>query len=491
MISESLDTVKQRIRIFSKIAGTSFPAFLNALVIPSSPTPSRFVEVADSWQVDKLTYKTPAIETIAGREESGYSGPLNFMDVLARGHNKSSEEAWIAAYLLGFSRRAIDGRILAADRDQGRLILDAVRDIVRLNPWIPVTITRDEITGPAGKIVVLPFDAASSMGLRCNVYILDEIVHWKRQKEWIALMTGMRKVSPTLLCVLTNAGLLGSWQHDAFRSAQSSPDWRVFYERGTLASWLSPEGLANDRAMVTESEARRLYDNEWIDPSEEHDYLRRDDVAACVDDSLIYRLRKQHGVSNYVAAVDYGPRRDRTACVVLHHDGNRYVIDRLDVWQGSPDEPVPITRVESWLDDVNKSFNPVAIVIDPYQMESTIQKLSLRGLPVEPWSARGGRGCAVLAQVLRNAVIHRRLSWYPSAGDIAGDSLVDELSSLRVVQKSYGYRFDHEHSKHDDRAVAIAMALSRSLEHMNYGFSSDRRPPRLPTYEHTSGWSPS
>lgn len=466
----------EKLRQFFARGSRGLKEFLDTIVVPASPRPVRFSACAEPWQVEKLLPKIPAIEYLAGRGYE-YTGPLRFMDILARGHNKSSEEAWLACYLVAFSERVIDGRVLAADRDQGRLVVRAAETLLRLNPWIPARVQKDAIIGPSGSVEVLPFDASSSMGLRCNFYIADEIVHWKRQQEWTALVTGLRKVTPTVFCVLSNAGLLGSWQHEAFEEAKVDPEWAVFHREGQLAGWLSAEGIARDRKMIPPSEAKRLYDNVWIDPSEEHDYLRRSEVESCaaLGSSLIYRLRRQAGVTNYVAGIDYGPRRDRTAMCVLHQREDRVVVvDRLDVWQGTPDEPVAVSRVEEWVKDVRAAFNPAVFVLDPYQMEGTIQWMKKQGMPVEAWSPRAGAGNFLLAQTLRALVAEGRLTWYPGAGDLSAtdkrtgreytDTLAEELVGLRVRRMPYGYRFDHDNQRHDDRATAITMAAVRSLD---------------------------
>lgn len=474
-------------------ARLSLAYFLDSLVINSSPEPKRFGVCADKWQRELVAPMVPAIDHLAGLNPE-YSGPLWFTQILARGHNKSSLEAWIAAFLLLSSKRIIHGYILAADRDQGRLVLEALTDMLLFNPWIAehLTVTKNRITGPAGYIEVLPCDAASAMGLRGNFYIADEFVHWKRQKEWTALVSGLDKVLPTVFVAISNAGLLGTWQHDVWREACADPKHNAtFYRQGTLASWLDVEALNRSRRRLPPSEARRLIDNVWIDPSEEFDYLRRSEVSLCeklgIDLGLTYRLRRQVGVSNYVAAIDYGARRDRTALVVLHEAQSRVVtIDRLDVWQGTPDAPIQIERVEAWIEDVRKAFQPRVFVIDPYQMESTLQWMIKKNIPAESFASRGGAANFEMAQHLRALIVEQRLTWYEGAGNLnvvdrhtgiaSSETLMDELVALRTKRMPYGYRFDHENQKHDDRAVAITMAALRAVDYP-FPQKTDARPP--------------
>lgn len=489
------EKIRNQFAFNAAFARGSLNCFLDSILIPSSPEPQRFGECADEWQRDMMRAKIPAFEHLAGLNP-GYSGPLRFLDVLARGHNKSSSEAWLACWLLMASKRRIHGYVLAADRDQGRLIVQAADDFLRLNPWVDVTIQKDVFTGAAGEVQVLPFDARSNMGLRGNLYILDEIVHWKRQDEWTAIISGLKKVRPTVLAVMTNAGLLDTWQHDVYLEATAKPKrWSTFHRPGTLASWLDPTEIEEDRAILPPSEFKRLVDNLWIDPAEEYDYLRRSECIACeaMGTSLIYRLTKQVGVAHYIVGVDYGAKKDRTALVVLHVDKNGVVvIDRLEVWQGSdfPDGRVPVEKVENWLLEVRRSFSPSLIVLDPHQMEGTAQRLEGLGAPVERYNFRGGRGNFELAQHLRAIVATKRITWYPDAGTIIvkdkrtggtkRETLTDELAGLRVKNMHYGFRFDHQIQKHDDRAFAIAIASLRAIQFYQFGGPPPTAPVRKP-----------
>ncbi len=482
-LAESVEFAEGLVSHFSK---ESLGVFLSSIMVNSSPEPMLFGECADPWQRELAAPLVPMIDYLAGRN-AGYRGPLRLMSILARGHNKSSLEAWIASFLLIASQRRIKGYILAADREQGQLILQAMEDLIALNPWIAreLRVTKNTITGPAGFIQVLPCDHRSMMGLAGNFYIADEFVHWQNQKAWNSLVTGLRKVTPTVFMAISNAGLLDSWQHSAFLQASADPrEWVLFHRPGTLASWLSPEGIEADRRLVPPSEARRLYDNEWIDPAEEHDYLRRAEAEACAEIGtameLIYRPRKQFGVDNYVAAVDYGPKRDRTALCVLHMSAEkRVIVDRLDMLEGrtSVGGTVLVRQVEDWIREIHAKFSPRVFVVDPYQMEGTIQWMQRESIPVEAFKSRGGAGNYEMAQLLRALIVERRLTWYDGAGKIGAETLVDELVGLRVKRMPYGYRFDHENQRHDDRAVAITMAAMKAI-----GFPAGEPPLRwLPT----------
>jgi len=164
-------------------------------------------------------------------------------------------------------------------------------------------------------------------------------------------------------------------------------------------------------------------------------------------------------------SIDYGPVRDRTVLAVMHRDPQTLIthLDRMDVLQGSKGKRVPIEHIEQWIDHQRRCFNVAALVVDPYQLESTIQKYE-RLLPVERFEARGGKSNYEMAQALRHAVIHKQVSWPASAGVITDKNgtphtLSDELAELIVRQFAYGYRIDHLPGLHDDRVVTLGMGL--------------------------------
>lgn len=482
-------SVAQKIRtaenLLLEMSRRSVRDYMGAVLINAGTGPKRFGDAADPWQLDLLKPKLRAIEALAGHRND-YTGPWSFMSILARGHDKSSLEGRICTWLLLASKRPIHGYILAADRDQGRLILQAMQDEYNLNAWLhgQITFTKNVVTGPGGFVEVLPCDAASSYGLRGNLYIADEFTHWKREKEWTAMISGREKVDPSLLIVLSNAGLLGTWQHDVRTRVEHDDDWVLFERRGQLATWMNRERIEKMRLLLPPSEGRRLYDNVWIDPVEDLDYLRREEVEACAELGRRLGLRgltfRSPVVSNYVGSLDYGPRKDRTVFTILHEDADRRVIvDRMDVWQGSGDNPVSIRRVEDHLRDLHRTFRPKTWVVDEYQMAGTIEALTSEGIPVERFAARGGQANYEAAQWLRQRIVNRTIAWYDGCGAIGKETLVDELAGLRVKRMSYGYRFDHENQKHDDRAVALCMAGLRSADYPDQGGPIEIRKPRL------------
>lgn len=458
----------------------SLKYYLDHVVINSAPDPKPWGKIREPWQDEILKSKIPAFEFLAGLNPA-YTGPQSFFDVLPRGHDKSSLEGRLLSWLLLASRRPISAYVLAADADQGSLILEAMETEARLNPWIRETLkfSKRSVTGPAGTVKVIPADASGAFGLRGNLYICDEVTNWPERgyEMWKAVISGREKVPGSLFLVLTNAGLLDSWPYEYKRKIENDPDWVLFEREGQLASWMSRERVDKLRLLLPPSESQRVYDNQWIDPATEHDYLKRSEVEACLEEAqrlgLFIQFHKEPEINNYIVGLDYGAKRDRTALCVVHvDDERRCIVDRLDVWQGTPEDPVSIEKVEQWLKDIKNLFHPKLFVLDPSNLESTCQWMERNGYPLERFASRGGAANYEMAQHMRALIVNKQLLWYPTAGDLHTtkyekphrETLAEELVSLRVKRMSYGYRFDHANQKHDDRTVCIGMAALRAFE---------------------------
>jgi len=461
----------------------SLGGYLKHVVINSSPEPRPFISICQPWQSEVFGPLDRALESVVYGKP--YSGPQSFWVTLPRGHDKTSAIGRRVNWVLGFSPRRLKVITSATDEDQGALILEAMDIESRLNPWIRERVRQygRRVNGPGGSMTVINSDSKSAFGQTPDLIILDELTHWKKRDLWDSLISGRHKRPRCLVFVITNAGIRGSWQEQIFDRAKSDPSWYV-YETPPgvhLATWMTQESVDGLRGFLDRSTAKRVLDNIWIDPGEESGFLNRLDVARCEQHGLALGLTfTTKGRSNvdYVAGVDYGPKRDRTALCVGHHGSDGTIrIDELTVLQGSPDDPVQVKTVENWIEDVNVRFHRPLLVIDPYQMEGTIQRQYEYHQNVVRHEARGGKTNYEVASTLRSLVVNGRLVWYPGAGDLLVskdghgriETLSDELCSLVLQPTTYGYRFNHVQPgcpapttgtavvRHDDRAVSIGM----------------------------------
>jgi len=176
------------------------------------------------------------------------------------------------------------------------------------------------------------------------------------------------------------------------------------------------------------------------------------DLEACV---TLDGPQDAESEARYAIGVDLGLRRDRTAVAVCHRaDDGRIVLDRLGVWRGSRLRAVRLEEVERWIETAARDYNDAQVVIDPYQAEGLAQRLEGSGVRVElhPFTSAS---VARLAGTLFGLLRDRRLALPDD------EELLDELRHVRIRETSPGvYRLDHDAGRHDDRAIALALAAA-------------------------------
>lgn len=463
------DSIHAAYRVVLESSATSPLHYLQHCIIDAKPEPRPYRDLAETWQWGLAQRLSPYFSSLSGLAPK--PSPPNLWLTLPKGHDKSSLIGRLMSWSLAFSRVPFNAYVCAADKEQAGYLAEAMNVETSLNPWLRTRLSFNNwlIRGQSSsQLKILAADAAGSQGIRPDIIIFDEIVHCSKPDLFHHILSGSEKRS-AIVIVITNAGIKFSWQWDALQSAQSSPFWYTYQAPGPLASWMSPARIADISRMLPASEARRLFQNEWVDPGEVNGYLTLPEIQRGLNPSLTYALSPTPG-TQYVASIDYGSVKDRTALSLLHMDNltGHITIDRLDVIQGTRSNPVQISLVEDWLHDIRKKFPLSSIIVDPHQMESTIQRFSGL-LPIERWTPRGGKANYEMATSFRSALLNNLLSWYPSCGELLTtdpitkqpilETLEDELLMLQLKPMAYGFRVDHLPSRHDDRFCSLAMAV--------------------------------
>lgn len=352
---------------------------------------------------------------------------------------------------------------LAADEKQGRLLVDAILGFAERTPELSgaLTIHESRVVFPrAGvRLDVLAADQASIWGLRPWFVTVDELAQWHTtappQRCFEAVSSAAVKVQGSRLVVLTTAGEPGHWSRAVLDHARVDPLWRVNEVPGP-SHWLDPERLEGERRRLPESSYRRLFLNEWA--ASEDRLADEDDLLACITIED-YPLDPRPGV-RYVIGLDIGLKHDSTVAAVCHAEPvpgaehPRVVLDRMHVWTPSRLRPVRLSVVETWVEEAARRYRGARVRFDPYQAVHLAQRLKRRGIPTEEFTfsqASVGKLATLLLQLVRD----RSLALPDDA------ELIDELRNVRLREPSPGvYRLDHDRNRHDDRAVALALAAS-------------------------------
>lgn len=430
-------------------------ALVSSLVLESG---RRWGEAACSWQWEDVD---------AILDETGVQ--YHFL-VRARGASKTSDLAAILiAVMLIQTRDGARLYALAADRDQGRLLLNAMRGFVVRTPMLKGTLNFSayQVTVPGRDIVleVLAADAASSWGLIPDFVVLDEVAQWRQTEQskelYEAIRTSLVKRRARFVLISTP----GAPSHFAFAArehARVDEMWRLHEVPGP-APWNDPEALAEQRRALPESSYRRLYCAEWTET---------DDRLASAEElqALVTHqgpLPPRPGV-RYVIGVDLGIVQDRTAIAICHVEEKvrggselpdlRVVVDHVETWAGTPDRPVRLANVRDRLLELATRYRDVQVVIDSWQSAGIAQELEAKGIDVEMVQFTPQLKSQMALGLI--AAIRDRTLALPD-----DPSLRHEFSRVRVRASSTGHHWlDHDPGEHDDQVTAVGLGLVKALE---------------------------
>ena len=388
------------------------------------------------------------------------SAPPYSLQTRSRGGSKTDDLAGMKLALM-LTEAPTGARLfaVAADADQGRLIVESVEGFARRTPElagaVEVNAYRVAVPRIGAVLEVLPADGPSVWGLRPWFVTVDELAAWPDTRGarglWDAVTTAVAKVDGCRLVVLTTSGDPAHWSRRVLDHALADPLWRVHEVPGP-APWLDAAKLDEQRRRLPESLYLRLFENRWV--ASEDRLVSDEDLAACV---VLTGPQPPVLARRYTIGLDVGLRRDRTVAAVCHLDAGVVTLDRLAVWEGTRLRPVKLTEVEEWLVRAAREYR-ADVTYDLWQAAQLTERLRKRGVRTREYTfsaASVGRLASTLFQLL-----HERALRLPDDAE-----LLDELRNVRLREVSPGVmRMDHDAGRHDDRAIALALACQRLVE---------------------------
>jgi phage terminase large subunit-like protein len=387
--------------------------------------------------------------------------PLHWIS-RSRGYSKTSDVAGMAiAVLLSQAGGRSRSYAVAADAAQAGLLIDAMSGFSSRTPELAGALLVQEqkviATNSQATLQVVPADAASVWGARPYFLCCDELAAWhdspRSRRVWEGVTTGLAKVPGSRGVIITTSGDPAHFSYAIRNQALDDPLWRVHEVEGP-PPWMDRKRLEGERRRLPESSYRRLFLNQWS--SGEDRLADEQDLEACVtlDD---YPLEPRRG-TRYVIGVDIGVKHDATVAAVCHSENGQVVLDRMMVWKPSRLHQVRLSVVEEWLREFAIRYNRATLRFDPSQGLQMMQGLKRAGLRVQEFSF-GPTSVGKLATTLLNLIRERTLA-LPEDPE-----LLDELRNVRLRESSPGvFRLDHDRNRHDDRAVALALAASYLVE---------------------------
>jgi hypothetical protein len=412
-------------------------------------TGSRWGDVAEPWQIED------ARAVLCGEQ------PFHFI-TRSRGSSKTIDLSGIA--LASTLCMPSQNRIYwaAANRDQARLAIDAAAGFAGRTgsalAAVDVQVNRvvNRQTGTIFEAVAA--DAPGTWGWLPDLLLIDEFCNWpdtvSARRFWEAISSSAAKREGCRMVVLSSPSSPSHFSYKVLEHARESPLWRTSERRGP-APWMSEERLEEQRQRLPDAIFRQLFLGEWVEG--EGRFLD----PAIVDAAFRLpgpALEAEPGRTGFSGGLDLGHVRDRSAFAICHRQAGEIRLDRLAVWTPAKDAPVDLGEVERFVLAARRRFPGLRIKADPWQAIALCQRLREAGVTISEYHF-GPRSKQQLASALLEALNSGELALYPD------EELREELIGLRLRQSSTGaWSFDHAPGQHDDRAVALALALVETLE---------------------------
>lgn len=458
-------------------------AFRAALLIDTDGGPMPFADVIDPWQSDDFAALDSGwVRAVVGKREDA-THQRAWLE-RPRGHSKSLDLGVMAAWALFAGRRRLSGIGCAADQDQARLLRDAVGKLVFFNPWLgkvlEVQNNRVVNVHTESTLDIIASDAKSSYGLTPDFIIADEVCHWKNGDMWESLLSSAGKRSTCMFVCITNAGIQDDWVWAIREAVRVHERWFFHRLDGPVATWMTPDVLAEQERLLPPVAYRRLWLNEWGTGG--GDALTREVIDAAFHPDLSAMSGAQPGY-DFVGGLDLGISRDASAFVVLAvrrtHDGHGAVrLAHVRVWRPAKGRKVNLDEVEQHVAEMHERFRLKSLSFDPWQASHLASRLQAGQVAVQtkqmkkigitrkvPMTEVPQTGTALqrMATVLIEAFNDHRCELFEHP------DLRRDLIRFRIEERSYGFRLvsPKDQHGHGDVGSAFTLALVSGMELAN------------------------
>jgi phage terminase large subunit-like protein len=436
--------------------------------------PAEFIEsVLINPETGKPFVLLPAERAfLAHAFKTGESGKLLYPELLYSCPKKSGKTTFAAIIVLTvillFGDAFPEATLAANDQDQavGR-VFEACRRIIEASPLLKreAKITQDKIIFAAlnATITAIPASFAGAAGGNQCISVFDEAwayVSERSRRLWDELVPPpTRKIACRL--TVTYAGFEGEsiLLQELYNRGKQQPlvgedlycgdGLCMFWSHRPIAPWQDEAWLAQmqrERASVYQ----RMVLNEFA--ASEAAFTDMGSWDACVQPSLVPVLEDK---SLHVwAAVDASVKRDATAMVAVTYDRKAKVVRlvRHKVLTPGRNDPINFEDVEKTLLEWRQNYLLRKVWTDPFQMVSTVQRLTRAGVRIEPFAQTVGN-LTEATTCLLDLVTSRTLAIY------ADQQMRTAVSRCIVHESSRGWRLDKAKQQHHiDIVVALSMA---------------------------------
>lgn len=398
-----------------------------------------------------------------------FSDRRELLVMLPRGCGKTTLFAAVGLFAL-LSTREPAIYVCAASRDQARLLFETAKKMVRGHPDLEARITSrySELRVAGGFLKVVASDAPLAHGLTPSLVLVDELHAHRDGELYLAMRTSMLKRPHSRMVTISTAGSdpdgpLGRLRARALALPQVTRtgaltaaygpslgmlEWTVGDQwdgedlapvlDANPASWITLEGLAEQRAAVQDSAFRRYHANQWT--VGEHHWLPPGAWQACADPTA-----KILPGQRIFVGVDVGGERSASAVVWVTEDL------RVDcaIYTGNEAVLACAEKVR----ELAQEYSVVEVIADPWRFQQSMLELAERGLPITEFPQSNAR-MGPASERLHAAIVERRLS------HLDDPALNAHVRQAIARDTPRGWRLDKTKSRDQiDAVVALAMAV--------------------------------
>ena len=425
---------------------------------------------------------------------------------MPRGSGKSGLASSLALFGL-FDPLHVGAEVVvgAGDRAQARIIFDAARRMIEIDPVISerLRVYKNVIEEPkrGGTFRVLSADAPRAEGLSPSLAIVDEVHVQPNDDLWSVLALGTSKRRNSLILGITTAGKKTDshgrdslayrlWQLGNQVASGERADLRDFHFR-----WYGADPKDDPKAETTWKKANPAYGilvpeeafaadaaggvpwddfltrrlNLWVSSNES--WLPRGSFQACQSDRRI-----QPGEA-IVVGFDGAFNGDCVALVGATLDGH---LEPLAVWEKPVDDPAyqaPIEEVEAAIRDLCRTYDVKEIAADPFRWARSLQLLEGEGLPVVSFPQSTTRMTPATSG-FRDEVVTKKLTWGGEPKLAAALARHVDAATIRTDRE--GRQKLAKESRASGRRIDLAVAGVMALNRARYYAAEQAKAPVKP-----------
>jgi phage terminase large subunit-like protein len=407
-------------------------------------------------------------------------GRLTYPDQCFGAIKKTGKTGTAAMHLLTttliFSGKFAEGYAIANDLEQAQgRVFQAIKRICEASPYLKreADITQQRITFPQTGAVIqaIGSDYASAAGANPAVSSFDELWGYTSERSrrlWDEMVPSpARKISCRLVTSYAGFENESELLLELFRRGMAQPligdnlhagdGLLLAWHKTPQAVWQTEAWLAEMRRSLRPNQYLRMIENQFV--TSESSFVSMAAWDRCVDPRLgPMPPTRAHPV--YIGC-DASTKHDQTAVVAVTFDRKSQCV-RLAfhrTFQPTPDQPLDFeATVEATLLDLNKRFLVRQILFDPYQLQSTSQRLLKQGLRIAEFP-QSSPNLTAASQNLYDLIQSGNLIAYPS------EDLRLAISRAVAVETPRGWRISKATQSHKiDVVVALAMACYAAVQ---------------------------